>query len=79
MPIEIKRYKEWLADQAEQSRESGHLGDHCFVAGCDNPGPYYVVGDERFWCGMCETHAGMTDNYREYVKNCLSKLGFRRC
>ena len=48
MPIEVKTYKEYLADEAEASREN--VGDHCFVAGCTNPPTYYQVGNERFWC-----------------------------
>ena len=75
MPIEIKTYKEYLDDEAELSRES--VGDHCFVAGCTNPLPYYQVGDARFWCGMCEEHAGMRKKYLDYVRTKLMQCGVR--
>ena len=75
MPIEVKTYKEYLADEAEASR--ANVGDHCFVAGCTNPPPYYQVGDARFWCGMCEDHAGMRKKYLDYVRTKLMQCGVR--
>lgn len=75
MPIELKTYKEYLADEAEASKND--VGGRCFVAGCTNPPPYYQVGDVRFWCGMCEEHAGMRDRYLDYVRERLLKCGVR--
>ena len=75
MPIEVKTYKEYLADEAEASREN--VGDHCFVAGCTNPPTYYQVGNERFWCGMCKDHAGMRKKYLDYVRTKLMQCGVR--
>ena len=51
MPIEFKTYKEYLADEAEASKE--YVGDHCFIAGCTNPPPYYKDGDARSCCDEC--------------------------
>lgn len=75
MPIEVKTYKEYLAGEAEASR--ANVSDHCFVAGCTNPPPYYQVGDARFWCGMCEEHAGMRKKYLDYVRTKLMQCGVR--
>lgn len=75
MPIEVKTYKEYLADEAEASKR--HVGDHCFVAGCTNPPPYYEVGDVRYWCGMCEEHAEMRERYLGYIRNKLLQCGVR--
>lgn len=75
MPIEVKTYPEYLADEAAVSQE--HVGDHCFIAGCNNPGPYYQVGDERFWCGMCEEHAEMRDKYLRYMQGKLRQCGLQ--
>lgn len=75
MPVEVKTYKEYLADEAEASKLS--VGNHCFVAGCTNPPPYYKVGDARFWCSMCEEHAGMRKNYLEYVRTKIMQCGIR--
>lgn len=75
MPIEVKTYKEYLADEAEESKE--YAGSHCFVAGCTNPPPYYKYGDARFWCGMCEEHAGMRKRYLDYIRTKLLQCGVR--
>lgn len=75
MPIEVKTYKEYLADEAEESKE--YAGSHCFVAGCTNPPPYYKYGDARFWCGMCEEHARMRERYLDYVRDRLLQCGVR--
>lgn len=75
MPIEVKTYKEYLADEVEASKE--YVGDHCFVAGCTNPPPYYKVGDVRFWCGMCEEHAEMRERYLNYIRNKLLQCGVK--
>ena len=72
MPIEVKTYKEYLADEAEASKE--YVGDHCFAAGCTNPPPYYKVGDARYWC---EEHAGMRERYLDYVRTRLLQCGVR--
>lgn len=72
MSIEIKTYKEYLADEAKASKNN--VGNCCFVAGCTNPPPYYQVGDARFWCGMCEIHAEMKQRYISYVESCFDKL-----
>lgn len=75
MPIEVKTYKEYLAGEAEESKE--YAGSHCFVAGCTNPPPYYKVGDARFWCGMCEEHAEMREKYLSYIRNRLLQCGVK--
>lgn len=75
MPIEFKTYKEYLADEAKASEE--YVGDHCFVSGCTNPPPYYKVGDVRFWCGVCEEHAGMREQYLDYIRTKLLQCGVR--
>ena len=75
MPIEFKTYKEYLADEAEASKE--YVCNHCFVAGCTNPSPYYKDGDVRFWCGMCEEHARMRERYLDYIRDRLLQCGVR--
>ena len=75
MPIEVKTYKEYLQEEAEASK--GSVSDHCFVAGCTNPPPYYRTGDARYWCGMCEEHAEMRESYLRYIRNKLLQCGVR--
>lgn len=73
MSITIKTYPEYLASMAKASKE--YVGDHCFVAGCTNPPPYYRAGDARFWCGMCEEHAEMRKSYLSYIRTKLQQCG----
>lgn len=44
-------------------------GSKCFVHWCKNKA-IYKVGDERYWCGMCEDCAGIRRHY-------LSDLRYR--
>lgn len=76
MPIEFKTYKEYLADEAEASKE--HVGDHRFVAGCTNPPPYYKVGDVRGACqdarkvpGLHTRQAAAVRSEVQAMKKCI--------
>ena len=69
--VSIESYAKFLDNEAKASTE--YAGATCFVAGCTNPPPYYKVGDARYWCGMCEEHAGMRDRYRNYVQSKLER------
>ena len=51
-----------------------YFGDKCFVAGCDAPAEY-EGGDARFYCGVCEKHARVGEEYELYV---MDKLRRRR-
>lgn len=71
MSIRIKSYEEFCDEHAKYD------GSHkCFVQGCDEPA-YYEGGDSRFYCGMCEEHAGMKEAYRIYLKHVERRLRVR--
>lgn len=65
--IEIPTYEEY-----KKSNTKYH-GETCFVAGCDAPAPY-EGGDERYYCPMCERHAGVRESY---VYHIWKKAGVR--
>jgi hypothetical protein len=68
MPIEVKTYKEYLADEAEASKE--YAGSHCFVAGCTNPPPYYKYGDEP-------NTGSEIDRIEHAIKYGMQKIAYR--
>ena len=70
----IKSYKRFLASEHLRGVRKGCLGKKCFVNGCEVEGPLYPSGDDRFWCGMCEKHAGMWKFYKMYVADKLEEL-----
>ena len=70
----IKSYKRFLASEHLRGVRKGCLGDKCFVNGCNVKGPLYPVGDDRFWCGMCEKHADMWKSYKMYISSKLDEL-----
>ena len=70
----IKSYKRFLASEHSRGLRKGCLGGKCFVHGCDSKGPLYPVGDDRFWCGMCEKHADMRKSYKNYITDRLNEL-----
>jgi hypothetical protein len=44
-----------------------YFGETCFVGGCNKPAEY-EGGDYRFYCGMCEEHAGIRESYDTKIK-----------
>ena len=72
--ITIKSYPKFLKDEHDRGVKMGILGDHCFVHGCKSKSPLYPSGDARFYCGMCEEHAGMKDRYKYYFRDKLDEL-----
>ena len=54
-------YEQWLETKKEYSGK-----EKCFVNGCDKPA-FYEGGDARYYCGMCEEHAGMKMKYQWYL------------
>ena len=54
-------YEQWLETKKEYSGNQ-----KCFVNGCDKPA-FYEGGDSRYYCGMCEEHAGMKMKYQWYL------------
>lgn len=58
-------YKEFLKLNAKYDGNS-----KCFVYDCTKPA-LYEGGDARFYCGMCEEHAGMLSKYRFTISNIL--------
>lgn len=62
----------------ETRKEPKYFGNKCFVAGCENPAEY-EGGDARFYCGVCEEHAGIKKQYEtEIMFNNREKYGFCR-
>ena len=59
-PFEIKTYQEYRDEHKDPKYADGK--DECFVGGCKQPA-YYEGGDARYWCGMCEEHAGIRYRY----------------
>ena len=70
----IKSYKRFLTSEHSRGLRMGCLGKKCFVHDCDVEGPLYPVGDDRYWCGMCEKHADMRKSYRLYLDYKLNEL-----
>lgn len=70
----IKSYKRFLASEHLRGVRKGCLGDKCFVHWCNSKGPLYPVGDDRYWCGMCEKHADMRKSYKNYIMDRLDEL-----
>lgn len=70
----VKSYKRFLASEHARGVRQGCLGNKCFVGGCNVKGPLYPVGDDRYWCGMCEKHADMRKSYKNYVASKLDEL-----
>lgn len=69
--IQIYTYEEF-----RETREK-YVGDaKCFAAGCNRPARY-KDGDIRFYCGMCEEHAGIKEDYRRYLERVKRKLEVR--
>ena len=48
----------------------------CFVQWCNKPA-YYEGGDIRFYCGMCDEHSGVKEQYRIYLKDIEKKIRTR--
>ena len=71
MPTRIMTYNEFFVQHVKYD---GH--DKCFVAGCNQPA-YFEGGDARCYCGMCEEHYGIKENYRRYLEDVERKLKIR--
>lgn len=67
--ISFESYEEFL----ERNKVPKYNGNKCFVHGCTKPG-LYEGGDARFYCGMCEEHAGMKE---QYIRELESILGLQ--
>lgn len=48
----------------------------CFVQGC-NKEAWYEGGDARFYCCMCEEHAGIKESYIDHLKRLRFKIKTR--
>lgn len=49
-----------------------YIGAKCFVSICNNPAEY-EGGDARFYCGMCEEHTMIKEQYEWYKEDKESK------
>ena len=69
--LTIKSYKEFAGEHKKYDGSS-----KCFVQGCDKPA-YYEGGDSRFYCGMCEDHVALKEQYISYLKGLERKIRTR--
>ena len=61
----VPTYEEFLQQSIKYSGDT-----KCFVFDCNKKG-LYEGGDGRFYCGMCEEHAGLRNSYRTYLGNII--------
>lgn len=50
----------------ESKKESKYFGLKCYIPGCDEPAEY-ELGDARFYCGGCEKHAKIKEEYKSFI------------
>lgn len=60
----MKRYEEFIEDEKDEKYRDGKIP--CIVCGSDKA--FWEIGDERFYCPACETHADLQRRYAIYVK-----------
>lgn len=63
-------YEEYKSRYPKPYKDSG---SKCFINGCEELA-LYEGGDARFWCGVCEKHAGILKSYRIYLDELRRKI-----
>lgn len=55
-------------EEFKQSRKTDkYKNQKCYIPGCNNLAEY-EVGDSRFYCGMCEEHANIKEEFNRLNK-----------